>query len=241
MRSVLLLLLSVLCYSAAGQLRIIPQAKLDSVSNPRTVASALVVKEQIVELGRVAESTITERSIEVVNSGTTPIAYHIKSSCRCLTARGGVVKGGQSGAIAFSFAGKGFPGPFDHRLFVYQSAENKALLAVIRIKGYVVADADRSGDYPYHCAGLLLRQEGVSFESSRTERIACMNGSQRAIRVRKDAMLSSAGVEITSEPEVLQPGEQGDLVITLKGERSESLKLYIEADVAPRNREIKIY
>ena len=241
MRSVLLLLLTMHCYYAAAQMRIIPQAKLDSVSNPRTVASALVVTAQSVDLGRVAESTITQRSIEVVNSGTTAIAYHIKSSCRCLTARGGVVKAGQKGTIDFSFAGKGFPGPFDHKLFVYQSVESKPLLAVIRIRGYVVADADCSGDYPYHCAGLLLRQAGVSFKSSRTERIACMNGSQRAIRVTKDALLSTAGVEIVSEPEVLQPGEQGDLVVTLTGEKSDKLKLYIEAYVAPRNREIKIY
>jgi hypothetical protein len=221
-------------------MRIIPQAKLDSVSNPRTVASALIVKEQSVDLGRVAESAITERSVEVLNSGKTPIAYHIKSSCRCLTARGGVVKGGQKGAIAFSFTGKGFPGPFAHKLFVYQSGDKQALVAVICIKGYVVADADSSGDYPYHCAGLLLRQPAVSFKSSRTERIACMNGSQRAIRVKKDVLLSSAQVDIKSQPEVLQPGEQGDLVITLTGETNEKLRLYIEADVAPRNREIKI-
>lgn len=240
MRSVLLLLLSMVCYCSVAQMRIIPQAKLDSVSNPREVASALIVVERNIDLGRVAESAITERSVEVLNSGKTPIAYHIKSSCRCLTARGGVVKGGQKGAIAFSFAGKGFPGPFAHKLFVYQSGDKQALVAVICIKGYVVADADSSGDYPYHCAGLLLRQPAVSFKSSRTERIACMNGSQRAIRVKKDVLLSSAQVDIKSVPEVLQPGEQGDLVITLTGETNEKLRLYIEADVAPRNREIKI-
>ena len=241
MRSVLLLLLSMACYCSVAQMRIIPQAKLDSVSNPRTVASALVVTEQIVDLGRVAESAITERSVEVLNGGKIPIAYHIKSSCRCLSGRGGVVKGGERGSISFSFAGKGFPGPFDHKLFVYQSGDNPSLVSVIRVKGYVVADADSSGGYPYHCAGLLLRQPAVSFKSSRTERIACMNGSQRAIRVTKDALLSTAGLDIISEPEVLQPGEEGDLIITLTGEYSEKLKLYIEADVAPRNREIKIY
>jgi hypothetical protein len=67
-----------------------------------------------------------------------------------------------------------------------------------------------------------------------------MNGSQRAIRVKKDVLLSSAQVDIKSQPEVLQPGEQGDLVITLTGETNEKLRLYIEADIAPRNREIKI-
>lgn len=221
-------------------MRIIPQAKLDSVSNPREVASALIVVERNIDLGRVAESAITERSIEVINSGKKPIAYHIKSSCRCLTARGGIVKGGENGNITFSFTGKGFPGPFAHKLFVYQSGDKQALVAVICIKGYVVADADSSGDYPYHCAGLLLRRPSVDFKSSRVERIACMNGSQRAIRVKKDALLSSANVEIKSVPKVLQPGEQGDLMITLTGETNEKLRLYIEADVAPRNREIKI-
>ena len=223
-----------------AQFRLVPQSKLDSVANPRTAASTLAVEQKIVDLGRVEECAVTERSVAITNNGNSPILYHTKSSCRCLSARGGVVKGKARGEIAFSFAGKGFPGPFDHKLFVYEGNDDQKLIAVVRVKGYVIPDADRTGDYPYHCAGLLLRRSGVRFDGTTVERIACKNGSQRAVKVTKDSLLSSAELDVHSEPEVLQPDEEGDLIITLKGEKSENLKLYIDARMAPRTREIKI-
>lgn len=240
MRFGLLVALSLVCGALSAQFKIIPQSKLDSVSNPRTVATALVVAEHTVDLGRVAENAVTERRVKITNSGQTPIMWHCRATCRCLAANGGVVKDGETAELLLRFAGKGFPGPFDHKLFIYQDSDCKQLAAVVRVKGYVVADADRSGDYPYHCAGLLLRQPGVTFDGSTVERIACKNGAQRAIRVAKDTLLSSSELELRCEPEVLQPGEEGDLVVTLKGEKRENLKLYIDAQMAPRTREIKI-
>jgi hypothetical protein len=45
---------------------------------------------------------------------------------------------------------------------------------------------------------------------------------------------------VYTEPKVLQAGEEGDLVITLRGEKREKLKLYIEGEYGPSKREIKI-
>lgn len=236
----LLLPLALLCSVAVAQLKLVPRSKLDSVANPRTVPSTLVVAERVVDLGRVAESEVAERRVEITNSGKVATAWHSKATCRCLTAGSGALRGGATDAVVLRFSGKGFPGPFDHKLFIYEGSGNDKLVAVVRVKGYVVADADRSGDYPYHCAGLLLRQPSVNFRSSNVERIACKNGSQRAIQVTKDALLSSAELEVRSEPQVLQPGEEGDLVITLTAEKRENLRLYIDAEMAPRTREIKV-
>lgn len=239
-RATLLTLFALLWGVTMAQFKLVPHSTLDSVANPRTVASALVVEQKIVDLGRVAESAVTNHKVALSNSGKDPIFWNTRATCRCLTANNGVVKGGQRAELELSFSGKGFPGPFDHKLFIYEGSGNEKLVAVVRVKGYVVADADRSGDYPYHCAGLLLRQPSVKFNGTSVERIACKNGSQRAVKVTKDAMLSSAELDVKSEPEVLQPGAEGDLIITLKGKKSENLKLYIDAPMAPRTREIKI-
>ena len=239
-RATLLTLFALLWGVTMAQFKLVPHSALDSVANPRTVASALVVAQKVVDLGRVAESAVTNHKVALSNSGKAPIFWNTRATCRCLSAVGGVVKGGQSAELGISFSGKGFPGPFDHKLFIYEGSGNDRLAAVVRVKGYVIADADRSGDYPYHCAGLLLRQPSVRFNGTAVERIACKNGSQRAVKVTKDALLSSAELDVKSEPEVLQPGAEGDLIITLKGKKSENLKLYIDAPMAPRTREIKI-
>ena len=240
MRGLLISVFALFSITAAGQLRLVPKQKLDSVANPKPATSELVVSQSVVDLGRVAESAVAQRRVAIKNNGTTPLVWHSRTTCRCLTADRGALRGGESAEVVLQFAGKGFPGPFDHKLFIYEGNDSQKLVAVVRVKGYVVADADRSGDYPYHCAGLLLRRPSVNFDSSNIERIACINGSQRAVKVRKDDLLSSAELDVKSEPEVLQPGQQGDLVITLTGEKRENLRLYIYAEMAPRTREIKV-
>ncbi len=239
MRNFLTLILCLVYAGAVAHIKLVPKAVLDSVANPRTVASALVVGQSMVEFGRIAEADRVEQSIEIKNVGREPIAYRTTTSCRCLTATSGVIRGGESGRLTLSFAGKGFPGPFSHRVLVY-IANQSYPTAVLSVKGYVVADSDRTGDYPYTCGALLLRQRGVKIESNTTERIACMNGSGRAVIVTKDSLLSAANIEVYTEPRTLQAGQQGDLVITLRGEKREKLKLYIEGEYGPSKREIKI-
>ncbi len=239
MRKTLTLILCLVCGGAMAQMRLVPKAVLDSIANPRTVESALVVESSVIDFGRIAESDRVERSVEIKNVGTETLTFRTTTSCRCLTATNGVIRAGQSIKIVLSFSGKGFPGPFSHRVTVY-AAEMTTPTAVISVKGYVVADADRRADYPYTCGALLLRQPRVKIEGNTTERIACMNGSNRAVTVARDGLLSTDGVEVYTEPRTLQPGEEGDLVITLRTEKQAKMRLYIEGEYAPSKREIKI-
>ena len=240
MRLLCLLFLSLVWGCGIAQFKIVPQSTLDSIASPRTAKSAIVVDSKVIDLGRVAESAIAKGSVTLSNSSAEAVAYRTRTTCRCLSAGSGVVRGNQSSTLAFSFAGKGFPGPFSHKLFIYTDSTESLPAAVVDIKGYVVADADRSADYPYSCGALLLRQPSVKIESHSTARIACMNSSKQEIIVEKDNLLSSPELEIYTEPRVLKAGEQGDLVIRLRAEKSSNLKLYIKAAVAPRMREIKI-
>lgn len=239
MRTLLTLLICLVCGGAVAQIKLVPKATLESVANPQTVDSELVVAQQTVDFGRIAESDRVEWQVTVKNIGSQSIAYRANTSCRCLTATGGVVRAGESGKLSLSFSGKGFPGPFNHRVLLYVANQSEPTAAVW-VKGYVVADSDRRGDYPYTCGALLLRQPGVKIESNTTERIACMNGSDGAVSITKDSLLSSPEFLVYTEPKVLQAGEEGDLVITLRGEKREKMKLYIEGEYGPSKREIKI-
>jgi hypothetical protein len=239
MRRLVTPLLCFVYVAATAQLKLVPKSVLDSIANPRTVQSEIVVEEHSVDFGRIAECDRVERRVAIRNIGSKSVAYRTTTSCRCLTASSGVVREDKGAEIVLNFSGKGFPGPFSHRVLVY-AADQTTPTAVISVKGYVVASSDRSGDYPYTCGALLLRQPGVKICSNSTERIACLNSSNRAVRVAKDTLLSSEGLEIYTEPRVLQPAEQGDLVISLRAEKREDMKLYIQGPFAPSKREIKI-
>jgi hypothetical protein len=56
MRTLLTLLLCLLCGGAVAQIKLVPRATLESVANPQTVDSELVVAQQTVDFGSVAES-----------------------------------------------------------------------------------------------------------------------------------------------------------------------------------------
>lgn len=244
MRTLLLILLAaVSATTLSAQMVIIPQSRLDSIASPKSVVSRVAVSSDRVDFGRIEEQKTAKNTICLQNGESKSVVItKLSTSCRCVTATASerVVGSGKSAQIALTFNPKGFPGPFEHKVFVYTNLSETLPTAVVALRGYVVADADRSCDYPYHCAGLLLRSGGVKFNHSKVERIACLNGSSRAIKVAKDCLLSSPQLSVHSEPETLKPGQAGDIVVTLKGEASGNLKLYLEADLAPRAREIKI-
>ena len=72
-RASLSALFALLWVSAMAQFKLVPQSKLDSVANPRTVASVLIVEQKVIDLGRVVESEIAHHKIAIKNSGKTTI------------------------------------------------------------------------------------------------------------------------------------------------------------------------
>ncbi|MBQ5844728.1 MAG: DUF1573 domain-containing protein [Alistipes sp.] len=245
MRHLLTLVALFLAFQAYGQFKIIPKATLDSLANPRTVRSSLLVEcGAVLELGRVSEIDTIERSIAVENSSDSTLLYYTRTTCSCLKGSDrAVLKGRERGTITLRFSGKGHPGPFEHKLLIYTNHSQSHPTAVVKVRGYVEPKAGQGLEYPYNCGELLLRQQSVSFKGSRVVRIACINSGKRALTLTEDTLLSSRGIKLYTEPKTLKTGQEGDLVVELEAgrESSKSLKLYIgEIGVAPRLREIKI-
>lgn len=240
MRNFLTLILSLVWAGAVAQIRLVPRSVLDSIANPRTVKTALVVEQQRVDFGRITEADKVEYRVAVKNVGTETMTYRTVPSCRCLKVTDGVVRAGERGEIVISFSGKGLPGPFTHMVSVY-AADMTTPTAVIWVRGYVKAGRDHRGDYyPYTCGALLLRQPGVKIRSNSIECIACMNNSDRAVTITQDSLLSSAGIEACTYPRTLQAGQEGDLLISIRGQKQQNMKLFIVGEYAPSKREIKI-
>lgn len=235
---------------ALAQIKIIPKSKLDSVANPRTVVNA---KMRFVDGNRFSVGTINEEadawqhSVKWNNDRVEAIAItSVKSSCSCLKAEvvDKVVKAGSIGEIKLTYNPKGHMGAFEQRVYIYTNLSQSVPTAVLYVEGRVVASASHASEYPYHRGMLRLRQDTLQVASGReqTLRVACFNAGMRAMRLREDTLLSSRGVTMRSEPEVLAGGAEGDLIITYrptKEAKEQSLRLYIMGlTLPPRERMI---
>ena len=252
-RGILIMLVATLVATPTlAQIEIIPQAKRDSVANPPVVKGEdmLFVEGRTIDFGSMAEDGGNQtRKIVWQNRSERPITItRITTSCGCVRCdyTREVVKAGDKGVIAITYAPKGHPGTMRQRIFVYTDRSTQMPTAIIDIKGYVLSSADPSGDYPHAIGRLLLRNRQIKFDADSDKpqimRIACMNGGDTDLTPVKDSMLSSPSLVLYSQPKTLRAGEQGYIVIhyTPRG-RKEPLRLFVEqSNLPPRDREIRI-
>ena len=252
-RYLLLCAAIIVCGSAEAQIKLISREKLDSVANPRTVEGAKMLFEggATISFGTISEDAGKwEKVLEWRNGGEeTLVVTRVTTTCSCLQAvadKGAVKRGGKS-AIRLAYYPKGHPGKVEQRVFIYTNLSSSKPTAIVTLKGVVTPSADHSADYPYHRGELRLRRDTLHLmgDRSQTERIACLNSGNRAMRLVADSMLSSRGLTLCTEPEVLPAGGEGDLLVTYTPEKDAKrplwLKLYIKGLALPlREREIYI-
>lgn len=249
----MLLVAIIACGNASAQIKLIPREKLDSVANPQTVAGAnmLFAGGNRHSFGSISEDAGKwEKSLVWSNVGDqTLVITRVTTTCSCLQAVAdkGAVKSGDKSTIRIAYHPKGHPGKVEQRLFVYTNLSPTKPTAIVTLNGEVTPSADHSDDYPYYRGELRLRRDSLQIKGDRvqTERIACLNSGSRAMRLSADTLLSSKGLSLHTEPEVLTAGSEGDLVVTYRPEKGakvpEQLKLYIKGLALPlRAREIYI-
>ena len=237
--------------SAAAQIKIIPREKIDSVANPQIADGAKLLFQggNVVSFGTISEDD--EQWVQTIqwhNGGQRDVVITtVRTSCSCLKAQAqkGVVKSGAQSQLQLTYYPKGHPGKVSQKVFVYTNLSSAIPSAVVTLKGEVLPSKDKSGDYPCRRGELLLRRDTVmlSCDKPQTERIACLNSGSRAMRLVADSLLSSRGLRLRTEPEVLPAGGEGDLIISYSPDKDEKrplwLKLYIKGLALPlREREI---
>lgn len=233
-----------------GQIRLVPQERLDSVKHPPVLRSELLFPAAPIEMGTIPEQGgVWTTEVVWANRGErTPVVITaIKSSCGCLKAdyKAEPLKPGEEATLKIHYNPKGHPGAVDQRLFVYTSLSAGQPTAIIRLVGHVQAAADRRGTYPYGCGALLLRQSELLYRGEPTLRVACMNGGAKPLRITEDRLFARPGITLHTRPEVLAPGEEGSLVILIEGEpefgpQGELSILLGGLDLPPRMRTLRL-
>ncbi len=203
-----------------AQIRIIPQATRDSVTNPLLLADSpmLLANDGAVDFGTLSEEAEPwQGSLRWRNVGREPLLItRITSSCGCLQADAErrPVQPEEEAVVRLTYRPKGHPGTVYQRLFVYTNRSNSRPTAILTLRGVVTPSKALAANYPCAMGPLRLRTTEVQLGTGEREvRIACRNVGEKPLCVRLDTLLSPRGWQLESEPRILQAGEEGDVVI----------------------------
>jgi hypothetical protein len=150
-----------------------------------------------------------------INTGSEPLIINdVKASCGCTSPSWTKqpVLPGQKGFIAATFNPKNRPGMFSKSIYVSSnSVENYKIK--LTIKGEVIPKEKSLADlYPVKAGSLRMRSSHLTFgkvfhDQDKTGTLEIVNDSEKPIKIGFTNIPSH--VDLTVEPETLQPGEKG--------------------------------
>ena len=234
----------------SAQIRIIPQEKLLAAEPKAAENSSLQFATEEVNFGTIDEmSGVWQGSAVATNIGTEPISItQIKSTCGCLKAEmpKRVLAPKESVKVALKYYPRGHAGRVLQRVLLYANGVTEQPSAILRLRGVVIASADRSDDYPYSRGVLRLRQDTVRLSGEREVlRLAFMNGSSTELKLAVNANLLPKGMNVRFEPSKVAPKGEGEMVVEYvpTTEKSPAVfgKIYIEGlNLPPRQSVIDV-
>lgn len=236
-RTIYTLLIILFAQSISAQ-RIIPQHMLDSIANPKM----LQLNEEVLKFAS------KEKNIGTLSEDDAPSTYRfifrnvskktvslrqIKTSCGCTVAKYDKqpVAPGKEGEITLTYNPSEQPGQVYSRAFVYTNLSDAYPTVCLTLTGKVTPSMDQWKDYPHAMGKLRLRYTTVYFSEvppnlSPSERIECANSGKSPLKLSVMSGMLPSYVAFRTEPEVIQPGESAEIVITIKG------------NLLPRNKEL---
>lgn len=158
------------------------------------------------------------------NAGDEPVSVlMVRTTCACLAADfdRNPVQPGEYAHIVLTYHQKGHPGRFDRKAFVYAGSRSSAPSAILSVTGDVEPSARPVWQYPYAMGPLLLRRREIRIggKEPQVERAVCFNDGNTPLSVTAASSLP-AGFAFRCEPEVLEPGRTGELVVTFDPEKA---------------------
>lgn len=225
MRRVVCILLFFVCMLASGQTKKFSRAAIDSLQQLKTVVNNLEVLRFDAysrNLGAMFETdSVREVCFSFRNVSDAPVRI-LKTtvSCGCTAARfdSVAVLPGEEGTIKIFFNPKGKVGTLDTDAFVYLEGYGDKPVTRLVITGNVIG-ADEWKHLPVVMGQLRVKRNNIEFtdvaNGKYVERIVCANAGLSPLRLT--AKLLPSYMTLVTAPLVLQPGEEGDIVITVDG------------------------
>lgn len=201
------------------------QQKADSLINPPLMQQAELIlrfDKSTLDIGTLTEDDapqacrFTGRNI----SKEAITVTKVRTTCGCTAAElpAGKILPGETATIVLTYHPKNHPGTIDTNAFVYLSSSDKMPVARLTLIGNVLPGADEWGRYPYKMGKLRLKQNRIEFREVNagkrpSERILCGNSGKQSLRL--SAAVIPEFATFRTEPEVISPGSEADVVITI--------------------------
>ena len=209
--------------------RIITRQELDSIRNPKLFSGGgQIVRcdSNEVNIGILSEEDAPVTcQFAVRNISSKPVTLtRVKTSCGCTAAKlhSKIIAPGEEGKITLTFHPDGQVGRIYNRAFVYTNLSDADPTLCLTITGTVKPSSDPWRDYSHAMGNLRLRYTTVYFsevsrKQSPSERIECANSGQKLLKLSVLSGMLPSYVRFRTEPEVIPPGEKGEIVITVQG------------------------
>ena len=202
-----------------------PQVRIDSLINPPLLKQAgqiLHFDSTLINIGTLTEDDApkTYRFMCTNVSGETLNLTRIKTTCGCVVAdiQSGDILPGETKVIGLTYNPNNHPGTIDANAFVYLSLSDEKPVARLTLRGNVLPGADEWARYPYIMGKLRLKQNRMEFREvmsgkRASERILCGNSGEQSLRLT--VLNLPCFVTFRTEPEVISPGSEADIIITI--------------------------
>ena len=216
-RYIVVALMLLAAEAGAQESKILSRAELDALVNPTLseVAQGSIIAEPATRnMGEVADTERVNALFTLRNTTAEAIEVtEIRSSCSCLKVVTHIerIEAMESITLRAEFNPAGRNGSFSIPILLYTPLDATKPTLRLVVEGTVTA-TDEWSHLPQSMGLLRLSRKSVTFSSdTRTERIAVVNVGDTPLRI--SAKPTTEGIALRTEPEVLQPNEEGDIVI----------------------------
>lgn len=185
--------------------------------------------EQLLSFDRTVQDigTLTEddtprkaRFIYTNVSGEAVAIDRVQTTCGCTAATFSkrAMRPGERDTITLVYHPRDHVGTVDAKAFVYLTSSRGKPAASLGLTGNVLPGADEWVRYPYAMGVLRLKQSELKFNEVEpgkrpSARILCGNSGDKPLRLSAFSLPKFA--RLRTEPAVIKPGEEADLVVTI--------------------------
>lgn len=216
--------------------KVYTKEELDSIINPKTlVGNNDLLRFEVIEInaGIMSEDdkplsfsfncrNLSEREIVITRISTT---------CGCTEVKidNPVIKPAEEAEVLMAFNPFGHPGKAFLRAFIYSNLSEKFPIAVLTVNGEVTPSVKLWKDYRVAMGELKLRSKmfnlgKVETGTKRIEKIACVNSGSKPLKVTAMKGFLPDFFSLRTEPQVLEPSEEGYLILELKKNIPDAIK-----------------
>ena len=203
--------------AGAQERRVLSRAELDALVNPtlsEVAQGAIVAEPATRNMGEVADTDKVNAYFTLRNTTAEAIEItEVRSSCSCLKVVTPItcIEAERSVTLRAEFNPAGRNGGFSIPILLYTTLDKTHPTTRLVVEGSVMA-TDEWSHLPEQMGTLRLSRRSVTFDSvTRTERIAVVNTGDTPLRL--SVRPTTEGISLRTEPEVLMPNAEGDIVI----------------------------